>query len=288
MSLNNISGETVIPTTNRQAGNKNRKDRGKEKDKTIFKIDYLRLSIPDVFRGQLQDIIQNVVGKKWKDCKKVPNTSYRKARQCGKVKICFDDHYKRQRFSLVISSGAEPFRFIFIVPWLVSEGATVRRIDLAFDDLGGITSMRKIKTSFEKQEIVSRFRKTNIIWDYKTQRSTLRVGSRCSDTFIRVYEKPIFDVPEYQALNKNGLFMRWEVELKNRNAQRFVEKCFLREDKLGGVFPVSRKRETLKQILHFEAGRFFYEKLSFRHREGFKNISRAHLKPWWKKFVLSI
>lgn len=109
-----------------------------------------------------------------------------------------------------------------LTKWVRDQGGKVTRIDIAFDDRVGVISVAGVRRAIEKGQAVTRFRdmtqirKVGLEAKGDGQGETVNLGSRVSQTFIRIYDK----AKEQQRKGKEvvGPWVRWEVELKDERA----------------------------------------------------------------------
>ena len=125
----------------------------------------------------------------------------------------------------------------------ISTCARFTRVDLAVDDLGAnyykLDELSKIlEKKDEEHRVVSKFRNWQEICKKKLTGEktgqTIYMGSRKSETFLRVYDKRL------EQMNKSGGdvgidWIRWELELKKDRAEETI-KCIVERGEIGSVF----------------------------------------------------
>jgi DNA relaxase NicK len=107
--------------------------------------------------------------------------------------------------------------------WVVDvKGGHVGRLDHAFDDRAGVATVADVAQAVKIGQAVMRARRWRQIEggdaDLRTSTgATFELGSRESQTFIRIYDKAL----EQQAkgVTVEGPWVRWELELKDDRAQ---------------------------------------------------------------------
>jgi len=113
-------------------------------------------------------------------------------------------------------------KFHALAEWVLEHDGHFGRIDVALDDRLGIIDVDGVYEAVVKGHCVSHFRQCQIIGGLDVpsgldRGKTLALGSRQSDTYLRIYDK----AAEQQAKGKtaDGPWMRWEMEWKSRRAQ---------------------------------------------------------------------
>ncbi len=109
-----------------------------------------------------------------------------------------------------------------LAKWVRSKNGTFTRLDLALDDRLGIVTIAQVQRALRKGQVVTRFKEMTRLdkmgFHASATRSgdTLNIGSRQSQTFIRVYDKALEQQDKGHAVE--GPWVRWEMELKEERA----------------------------------------------------------------------
>jgi len=107
--------------------------------------------------------------------------------------------------------------------WAVDmKGGHVGRLDNAFDDREGVASVADVAQAVQVGQAVLRARQWRKIEGGDADRrtstgATFELGSRASQTFIRIYDKALEQASKGVAVE--GPWVRWEMELKDERAQ---------------------------------------------------------------------
>ena len=164
--------------------------------------------------------------------------------------------------------------FILILQFLRDYGCRFTRFDLACDDIGNnYFSVDGIKNFYDNNQLLSRFRsiqhiKNQDISSHTIIGNTLNIGSRKSDTFLRIYDKQLELNNSDSGLNIDYPWTRWEFEFKGKKADIVVDKL------LEGI-PLN--------ILFFSV---LNSKISLIIRDD-SNVSRCSKIPLWLEFISS-
>lgn len=112
-------------------------------------------------------------------------------------------------------------KFQHVTQWVLAQQGHFGRIDVALDDRTGVIDVDRIYEAVVKGQCVSHFRQSRIIAGLdmgsgSDTGKTLCMGSRQSDTYLRIYDK----AAEQRAKDKpvEGSWIRWEMEWKNERA----------------------------------------------------------------------
>lgn len=110
------------------------------------------------------------------------------------------------------------------------------RIDLAIDDHGErYFSIEKLEAILEQRQYVGRFKKYKVLVEKNIDGEiighTVYLGSRSSETMIRIYNKRA-EQRKKTANNhqSNEPWVRWEIELKGKNANQAVKALIEKKD----------------------------------------------------------
>jgi DNA relaxase NicK len=113
-------------------------------------------------------------------------------------------------------------KFQQVTTWVLAKQGHFGRIDVALDDRSGVIDVDRIYDAVVKGHCVSHFRQSRLIAGLdlgsgSDTGKTLCMGSRQSDTYLRIYDK----AAEQRAKEKSveGSWVRWEMEWKAERAQ---------------------------------------------------------------------
>ncbi len=107
--------------------------------------------------------------------------------------------------------------------WVRDRGH-LTRLDLAFDDRLGVVTVATVRTACEQGQAITHFRLLSRIDTLSLERQgdrqgdTLTIGSRQSQTFLRIYDKALEQKRKGQEVD--GPWVRWELELKEERADK--------------------------------------------------------------------
>ncbi|HJT20129.1 MAG TPA: replication initiation factor domain-containing protein [Nitrospira sp.] len=112
-------------------------------------------------------------------------------------------------------------QFQSVAAWVLAKQGHFGRIDVAMDDRSGIIDIDRIYASVVAGNCVSHFRKTQIIAGLdlgsgEDMGKTICMGSRQSDTYLRIYDKAAEQRAKAQPVD--GTWVRWEMEWKDERA----------------------------------------------------------------------
>ena len=112
-------------------------------------------------------------------------------------------------------------KFHDVATWVFEKQGHFGRIDVALDDRNGVIDVDRIYQSVKAGNCVSHFRQSRLISGLDVGSGldtgqTLCMGSRQSDTYLRIYDK----AAEQRAKEKpvEGTWIRWEMEWKSERA----------------------------------------------------------------------
>ncbi|UVT15538.1 MAG: replication initiation factor domain-containing protein [Nitrospira sp.] len=113
-------------------------------------------------------------------------------------------------------------KFQHIAQWVFDKQGHFGRIDIALDDRSGLIDVDHLYQAVAIGQCVSHFRQSRLIAGLdigsgSDTGKTLCLGSRQSDTYLRIYDK----AAEQRAKERpvQGSWLRWEMEWKNERAQ---------------------------------------------------------------------
>jgi phage replication initiation protein len=112
-------------------------------------------------------------------------------------------------------------KFQAVATWVFEKNGYFGRIDVALDDRNGVIDVDRIYAAVKAGNCVSHFRQSRLIAGLdlgsgSDTGKTLCMGSRQSDTYLRIYDK----AAEQRAKEKSvdGTWIRWEMEWKSERA----------------------------------------------------------------------
>ena len=118
-------------------------------------------------------------------------------------------------------SGWTYQKFQAVATWVFEKKGHFGRIDVALDDRNGVIDVDRIYAAVKAGNCVSHFRQSRLISGLDVGSGldtgkTLCMGSRQSDTYLRIYDK----AAEQRAKEKpvEGTWIRWEMEWKAERA----------------------------------------------------------------------
>lgn len=153
-----------------------------------------------------------------------------------------------------------------VLGWIVyikALGVKVKRIDLAFDDFGGLVTITKVQDLVKSGGVITRSHLRRYIEseEYDIIGATCEFGSRTSDTFVRIYDKAA------QQKVRNFQWTRVEVQYNGDRAD-----AVLVELVSAGL--------TSKAAVSILLG-----SIDFRTNNGTVNKTRWERVDWWQKFT---
>ena len=150
-------------------------------------------------------------------------------------------------------------------------GAKITRIDVAFDDRDEVVTYDRVVDHFKRGAVTTSAKKWN---EYKSDLGfgeefnpdahgwTIEVGSRSSETFIRIYNKAV-----ESGKQDEGHYVRVELELKGDKARKFVHNWL--DDGVTGGYAAS----------------VLLGALDFKWEGQDSNKARWATAYWWTKFL---
>ena len=115
------------------------------------------------------------------------------------------------------SEGNGNYENIFDMIKYEKKDMNITRLDVAFDDHTGIFNMKRLKKDAEAKNFVSKTRSGETINDLDTGGITVTHGKKCSDIFIRIYDKA-----KERGFTDGRHWARFEVMLRDGNAFGFI------------------------------------------------------------------
>jgi len=161
-------------------------------------------------------------------------------------------------------------------------GAKVTRLDLAFDDFGGILNIDTIFGCLKSGDVVTRFKKFSRVEGMQAgvpERigHTVNVGSRSSNSYIRIYDKLAEQLSKNQDVTGIDSWTRVEIELKKERANAMSDLLAGCAEGLSDVSPGTLCASVLLGLIDFK----------IRNYED-ENKSRWATTAWWHEFVGSV
>lgn len=168
---------------------------------------------------------------------------------------------------------------IGLIEWCEGKGGSIKRMDLAFDDFGGLLDIDEMYRKILSGELQTRFRRATRIdganvGENKKTGFTVNLGRRSSESFIRIYDKHLERVARGEERPEGEKWVRVELELKGKKADAFA-KLLLSEDHDEAEYDEGQLCSMLLLgLLDFKTVSMFDE-----------NKSRWPTSHWWMKFV---
>jgi DNA relaxase NicK len=159
--------------------------------------------------------------------------------------------------------------------WVVSQRGTFGRIDNALDDRKGVVSVEQVERAVQAGQAVKRSKKWRKVVEGDddsglTTGHTLYLGSRQSNTLIRIYDKALEQ--RSKGLEHLTPWVRWELELKEERAHA----CGLALATMGEEFYRQFVVGVLRSAVDFRD--------TSREAEPKERWAAAVL-PWWKELT---
>lgn len=206
----------------------------------------------------------------------------------------------RVRFPQSFLETMSQHSLVALVEALGSSAVTVERLDSTFDDTTRITSLEEVTAAFSRDDVVSRSRSdpklhSEVKRKNRVQMTGISIGSRVSETFLRIYDKTLETIAKRQKyvkqletahkkqklsleqlnLEKNAIAaeaaacgIRFEVEYKHGRADKVA--------KLLAVTPFASWSSVALGLLS--------SYVDFRDSTSNKHVSRRTVLPWWGRF----
>ncbi|WP_172834419.1 replication initiation factor domain-containing protein [Nitrospira japonica] len=119
-------------------------------------------------------------------------------------------------------SGWTYDQFQAVAQWVFMKQGHFGRIDVALDDRSGVIDVEAVYDAVVAGQCVSHFRKSQLIEGLdvgsgEETGTTLCMGSRQSDTYLRIYDKAAQQ--QSKGIVVEGPWVRWEMEWKDERAQ---------------------------------------------------------------------
>lgn len=132
-----------------------------------------------------------------------------------------------------------------VLGFIERKGGHVTRIDVALDDRGVLVPLAKVIEAIAIGQIVTRASKSQILQGndlhaWSTTGQTISIGSRSSQTFLRIYDKRL-ELAAKGEPDAQDYGIRWELELKKERADALA--TLLR------LHPIEEWRELVVGVL---------------------------------------
>lgn len=171
------------------------------------------------------------------------------------------------------------FTALGILNYALDQGGKITRLDIAFDDLGGLLDMQQMYEKLLAGAVTTRFRKVARVQGVKIGSNkpigdTINIGARASQSFVRIYDKKREQEAKGKDVSKIDNWTRVELELKGEKAHMF-------SGLLAG---------TATDITGGKAGELcvnlLYGLLDFKEvNTDDDNKTRWETSPWWYEFL---
>jgi DNA relaxase NicK len=158
-----------------------------------------------------------------------------------------------------------------LAQWVRDRGH-LTRVDLAFDDRLGVVTVATVRAACERGQAITHFRLLSRIDTVSLERrgdrqgDTLTIGSRQSQTFLRIYDKALEQ--KRKGKDIDGPWVRWELELKEERADKAGQALASLEEEAFRRFMVG----VLRAAIEFKDTNWEADPM-VRHR--------AAPLPWW-------
>jgi len=246
-----------------------------------IKLDYLAFTLPYTYENMdyLWDFFDNMG---WDELG-YGGMGYQKSIALGDGGRIFY-HPERQKMGIHVRLGAKGLSQVLTTPVgllkrVVEREGKFTRIDIAFDDLDGLLDIDEIYEKLLLGDVVTRWRRVariegHVMGDGGKTGYTINVGSRVSESFLRIYDKLLEQMAKKQDVSGIDHWVRVELELKGEKADVFgriiVDTSAFEDGRTAGELCA----ELLLGMVDFKD-----------KNEGEKNKSRWQTSTWWEEFV---
>lgn len=171
------------------------------------------------------------------------------------------------------------FTALGILNYVLDKGAKITRLDIAFDDMGGLLDMQHMYEKLLSGAVTTRFRKVARVQGVelgvnKPIGDTINVGGRASQAFVRIYDKKQEQENKGKEVSDIESWIRVELELKSEKAHMFS----------GLLARTSTNTEegTAEQL----CVNLLYGLLDFKEvNPDDDNKTRWDTSSWWREFL---
>lgn len=271
-------------------------------DRARFTIDWLQVSVPAESLDRARTLITQVTGRPFSPRRVPLDQRYRVGEESGGVQLYSGSRYRNGTACVVIPGSAQPTDHLQLLAELIALGGRATRVDFAFDDLAGITSVSGVWAAVKAGTQVTRYQNCELRESMSLHgggsSTTLAFGSRKSNTYLRVYERSDGpSEPEVGGYDEAGLsgsdgceidgtYTRWELEVKHETAHKAVLETLAYDPSTGlDITPADFPNDALVERFREKGIELLTTRLSFRRRDATSNVTRAPMQAWWKAFV---
>lgn len=234
-------------------------------------IDWLQFTIKD---KTFADVITNILQYPFNLFQQLPKgkLGYKKQIAYDNISVLYEGNLDMGIHVILSGKGCRQFEskesILNLIDRINQNNGKLTRIDLALDDYkGDLVPFKKIKSDIIKGNIVTKWKSSIEInkrdTDGNLKGETISLGSRSSNTFLRIYDKALEQKIE-------GVWNRLEIEIKKENAEKVQEL----------LTPYSTSI-ILKGVLNN------YLRIVQPH-ETDTNKSRWKTQPYWEKLINGI
>lgn len=296
----NVSDGSVICAADRGAERKWQRSglvEGNQDDECApFSIDWLQLTFPEDNLARVKGLVRSISDLSFIETTVPAEQAYSKAEQSGAFRLYSCNQYGFKSICLVLAGALDTSDQVRLLSEGLAMGGEVTRIDFAFDDIAGITNIPFIVEAWIDQNVCTCYRQMQLITSFgrspTERKSTVLIGSRTSDTCVRIYEKWNENELKFNTGGENNTsndnspskFLRWELEVKHDTAHKAVISALEGPVDRGDDDNASPGNACFEQI-RTVAIKLLTSRLSFRCRSSSSNISRAPELFWWRDFI---
>lgn len=159
------------------------------------------------------------------------------------------------------------FTSLFLFLYHFKHICNVTRLDIAYDDFGGLLQKDVILKHITSRFYITKFKSIYSEISYTADDWTLYFGSKKSDVMFRLYDK----AAERDCKDKIPHWLRWEIQLRDDFAREFLNKIIAEDLNIGAIF---------KGVL--------YNYLRFCKETKDTNKQRWKLAKWYADFLGSV
>ncbi len=177
------------------------------------------------------------------------------------------------------SLAAVDLRPLQMLNTIIDWGGSFKRIDLAFDDLGGLLDVDEMYRKILSGEVVTRYRRVARVSNARMGSAeklgdTVNLGRRSSESFVRIYDKAAEQRAKGKTLPEGvESWVRVELEVKGDKA-----------DAVGNLLAQTAFNSSVSAGQ--EAANLLYGLLDFKEvNRDDENKSRWATVDWWAQFV---
>lgn len=236
-----------------------------------FIIDWLQFTIKD--RTYI-DVIVSILQYDLNLFQTLPKgmMGYKSQTAFDNIKVLFDGKEDMGVHVILSGKGCRQYETKESILWLLDRinenKGKLTRIDIALDDFkGNLIPFKKIKKDIIKGNIITKW-KSSLEYNKRDTNGkmlgeTISLGSRTSDTYLRIYDKALEQ-------GHDGIWNRIELEIKKKNAEEIQN--ILNEYTVATIF-----KGVLNNYLRI-----------VQPHETDTNKSRWKTQPYWEKLINGI